>query len=227
MPDNLCTATTKAGSPCRRKKVRGSDKCQAHGGAPGQVVFDETKFKNRCTAISHRSGERCRKSAIKGGTVCRTHGGALPAVKKKARERFRELEEPMVDLAWKQIEQALAGRMSHADARGIMAFIADRLGYVRGVDVNHTVEVKPWEVTMQHILTELPDEPDYADDIEDAEVIEYEPEPESLPPVSDYSPRERFDGPVIGAEGVIRHAEPKVTSYVDPPRRRRRDDDYD
>lgn len=198
MSDTTCTATTNAGNPCRRKRVRGSDKCQAHGGVAGQAVFDESKFKNRCSAKSTRSGEQCRKPAIKGGTVCRTHGGNLPVVKKKAKERWRELEEPMVALTERMVEKAAAGGMSDGDTLRLMAFLADRMGYQRGITVEHTQD-KPWMVTMEHIITEIPEGYDpYAhqrqlEDIQDAEVVE-----ESLPPVADYSKHERFDGPKIG-----------------------------
>ncbi|MCE0507953.1 hypothetical protein LVJ59_02800 [Microbacterium sp. KKR3/1] len=189
MPDNLCTATTHAGTPCRRKKVHGSDRCQAHGGVAGKAVFDETKLKSRCTAKSSRSGEQCRKAAIKGGTVCRTHGGALPTVQKRAKERWRELEEPMVALTERMVEKAATGNMSDGDTLRLMSFLADRMGYQRGITVEHTQD-KPWEVTMRQIVTEVPAYE--LDEIEDAEVVE-----ESLPPVADVSKLERFDGPRI------------------------------
>lgn len=228
MPENQCTATTRAGAPCRRKRVRNADKCQAHGGVAGSAVFDESKFKSRCTANSTRSGERCRRSAIKGGTVCRTHGGHLPAVRKKAKERWRELEEPMVALTERMVERAAKGELTDGDTLRLLSFLADRMGYQRGVTVEHT-QAKPWEVTMEHILTELPAEYDYEDDIEDAEVIE-EPTEETLPAVEPVRPE--FPGPRIGPVnggdvGVLRYGEPKVTSTVDPPRRKRREHAYD
>lgn len=198
MPDNTCTATTNRGTPCQRKRVRGSDRCQAHGGVAGQAVFDESKFKTRCSAKSTRSGEQCRKSAIKGGTVCRTHGGNLPAVKKKAKERWRELEEPMVALTEKMVEKATSGGMSDGDTMRLLTFLADRMGYQRGITIEHTQDA-PWQVTMEHIITELPVGYDprahmpQIEDIEDAEVVE-----ESIGPVSDYSKHEAFDGPKIG-----------------------------
>lgn len=192
MSDNHCGVTTHAGTPCRRKKVHGADKCQAHGGVVGNAVFDVTRLKSRCTAKSSRSGEQCRKAAIKGGTVCRTHGGALPAVKKRARERWRELEEPMVALTERMVEKAANGNMSDGDTLRLMSFLADRMGYQRGITVEHTQD-KPWEVTMQQIVMQIPEGYDPRPEVvEDAEVVE-----ESLPPVSDMSKLERFDGPRI------------------------------
>lgn len=39
-------------------------------------------------------GRPCKKYAIPGGEVCRNHGGAAPQVKKAAKERLKELQDP-------------------------------------------------------------------------------------------------------------------------------------
>lgn len=62
-----------------------------------------------CVAKAKSTGLRCTKYAIPGGTVCRIHGGASPQVKRKAEERWAELEGTSLELAIIQAKHELAG----------------------------------------------------------------------------------------------------------------------
>jgi hypothetical protein len=135
------------GNPCRRWAVNGSDYCAVHGGA----VVNPSDLSNRCSAKSTRSGEQCKKPAIKGGTVCRTHGGSAAQVVKRARERLQELSEPAI-VQLNRILQAQG--TSDSDRLRAIAMVLDRTGFGPGMTVEH--EVKPWEVTMQHVFTDAP-----------------------------------------------------------------------
>lgn len=195
------------GQPCKKWAVNGSDFCPVHGGSPKKGLGDPSSFVNRCSA-TNRFGEQCRNPSIRGGTVCRSHGGASPQVKKKARERLLEMVEP----ALVQLSQIMEKpSTSDSDRLRAIQMVLDRTGYGPG----HTleVEVKPWELTMQRIVKELPSvdmvatpEPAYdPEDIEDAEVIEdHHPRdylPQIVPPT------------VLGESATIR------IGSAQPPRR--------
>lgn len=174
----------KLGQPCQRWAVKGSDFCVVHGGKPD--FGDPATLANRCTA-NNRFGERCRNAAIVGGTVCRSHGGALPNVQRKARERFNDLIDPMINIAHKMAVRAEAGQMSDSDTLAFMKFVADRTGFVPGREVALEVEVKPWERALQTIVREIPAVE--AQPVLDAEVIEDEPEPDLEEHPRDYLPQ--------------------------------------
>lgn len=165
----------KFGQPCSRWAVKGSDYCAVHGGTTKLGLADAASLRNRCHA-KNRRGEQCRQPAIKGGVVCRAHGGASPQVKRKARERFNDLIDPMINIATRLTDDALAGRMSHSDQMRLIAFIADRTGFQPGVTVEH--EVKPFELTMSRIIKEIPAElaieAEQSGDVVDAELVEDE-----------------------------------------------------
>jgi hypothetical protein len=191
------------GKPCRNWAISGSDYCGVHGGSIKIATATAGDLQNRCTAHSTRSGEQCKKAAIRGGTVCRTHGGGAAHVAKKARERLQELAEPAVV----QLNRILSAQgTSDSDRLRAIQMVLDRTGLGPGLSVE--VEVKPWEVTMQHIYRqdagvqiirtvpedlrkEMSELPGYAtggitlQDIEDAEVVEDEDEsdiPRIVPP---------------------------------------------
>jgi len=194
-----CEATTRAGTPCRRWAVHGKKVCQAHGGGkhkPNDIIAKalDGLDKPRCR-YTKRNGEQCKNAPIKGGTVCKKHGGAAAHIQRKATERLQS----MINPALVELNKILtAPGTSDGDKLRAITMVLDRTGYGKGLVIEHKQE-KPWEVTMQHIITELPEDYDpYAnmpqiEDIEDAEVVE-----ESLAPVKDMSKHERFDGPKIG-----------------------------
>ena len=146
----------------------------------------DPNHRNRCTAHKSSTGERCKNAAIRGGTVCRFHGGAAKNVKKKARERFNDLIDPMINIAERMVQEALDGQLSAPDRLGLMKFIADRTGFVPGKNIE--VEMPKWEGVMTHIIRSAPlDDPDLAltafperaedsDLIVDAELVEDQPD---------------------------------------------------
>lgn len=192
------------GKPCRNWAISGSDYCGVHGGSIKIANATASDLQNRCNAHSSRTGQRCKKAAIKGGTVCKTHGGGAAHVAKKARERLLELAEPAV----MQLNRILTAQgTSDSDRLRAIQMVLDRAGLGPGLSVD--VEVKPWEVTMQHIFRqgaagvhinravpedmrkEMSELPGYAtggitlQDIEDAEIVEDEDEfdiPRIVPP---------------------------------------------
>lgn len=137
---------------------------------------------NRCTAHRSSDGERCKKPAIRGAKVCRSHGGAAKQVQRKARERFNDLIDPMINIAERMVQEAMDGQLSAPDRLGLMKFIADRTGFVPGKNIE--VEMPKWEGVMTHIIRSAPvDDPDLAltaakdsDLIVDAELVEDEPD---------------------------------------------------
>jgi hypothetical protein len=141
---------------------------------------------HRCTARRSSDGERCRKPAIRGGKVCRSHGGAAKQVQRKARERFNDLIDPMINIAERMVQEALDGQLSAPDRLGLMKFIADRTGFVPGKNIE--VEMPKWEGVMTHIirsapledpdlaLTASPDRGEDSDLILDAELVDDRPE---------------------------------------------------
>lgn len=195
MAQELCTATTRAGSPCRRRRVRGSDKCQAHGGAkhrPNDIIAKalDGLDKPRCR-YTKRDGIQCKNPPIKGSTVCKKHGGAAAHVQRKAKERLMS----MINPALVELNKIMtAPGTSDGDRLRAVSMVLDRTGYGKGMTVEH-VQTKPWEVTMEHIITAVPTDYDpYArEQIEDAVVLE-----ESMRPVEQVRPD--FNGPRIGPD---------------------------
>lgn len=110
----------------------------------------------RCTAHTARTGEQCKRWAIKGGNVCRVHGGAAIQVQRKARERFNDLVDPMINIAYRMVEEAEEGKLTATERLGLMKFIADRTGFVPGKTVGVDVELKPWQVVIDGIIREVP-----------------------------------------------------------------------
>lgn len=215
-----CSATTRAGTPCRRWAVHGSKVCQAHGGGkhkPNDVIAKALDGIDapRCR-YTKRNGEQCKNAPIKGGTVCKKHGGAAAHIQRKAQERLQAMIMPALVELNKILE---APSTSDGDKLRAVSMVLDRTGFGKGMTIEHKQD-KPWEVTMQHILTELPADYDpYAlEQIEDAEVVE-----ESLPPVSDMSKLERFDGPRIGPD--VETGRGRIRGAADPIKRRNPYDD--
>ena len=137
------------GDPCRNWAISGSDFCGVHGGSIKITNATAADLQNRCKAHSTRSGEQCKKAAIRGGTVCKTHGGSAGHVAKKARERLLELAEPAV----MQLNRILSAQgTSDSDRLRAVQMVLDRTGLGPGVNVE--VEVKPWEITMQHVFAQ-------------------------------------------------------------------------
>ncbi|TFC84491.1 hypothetical protein [Cryobacterium sp. TMT3-29-2] len=137
------------GKPCRNWAISGSEFCGVHGGSIKIATATAADLQNRCKAHSSRTGEQCKKAAIRGGTVCKTHGGSSGHVANKARQRLLELAEPAVV----QLNRILdAPGTSDSDRLRAIQMVLDRTGSGPGVNVE--VEVKPWEVTMQHVFAQ-------------------------------------------------------------------------
>ncbi|QEE61601.1 hypothetical protein FVA74_08435 [Salinibacterium sp. dk2585] len=185
--------------------------------------------KPRCR-YTKRNGEQCKLAPIKGGTVCKKHGGAAAHIQRKAKERLMNMVNPaLVELN----KILLAPATSDGDKLRAISMVLDRTGYGKGMTIEH-VQSKPWEVTMGHIITEMPEshpsesQATYVlpalEDIEDAEIVEEStlPYPEPVRP--------HFDGPRIGPHmdgnvTVLRHGALHIKSTVERPERKRRDDD--
>lgn len=210
MSKTHCSAITRAGTPCRRWAMHGSKLCQAH--QPVDVIAKALAGidKPRCK-YTKRNGEQCKNAPIKGGTVCKKHGGAAAHVQRKATERLQS----MINPALVELNKILvAPGTSDGDKLRAVAMVLDRTGFGKGFTVEHTQD-KPWEVTMQHIITEMPDGYDpYPEDIQDAEVVE-----ETLPPIADMSKLERFDGPRIHPNAGDK-ATARVRGSADPINRK-------
>ncbi|HEU5223574.1 MAG TPA: hypothetical protein VFU07_07820 [Candidatus Lumbricidophila sp.] len=176
------------GQRCKRWAVNGKNVCAVHGGAEMGGFANPESLEHRCIARSVRTGSQCKRPALRGTTVCRTHGGQAKQVQGKAQELLDRMVEPVL---WQLRDIALRPGTSDSDRLRAMQMVLDRaMPRERKVEV----ELKPWEVTIQSLFKESPAvgvmrEPpaeltqqitDYTptfDDIEDADVIEDEPEP--------------------------------------------------
>lgn len=119
-------------------------------------VLDPSRTQ-RCTAKRRGTDERCKKPAIKGGTVCRLHGGAAQQVQRKARDRFNDLIDPMINIAHKLADEAQEGKLTPGERIALLKFIADRTGFIPGKTVNVDGPAS-WEVSLQQIIVEVPPE---------------------------------------------------------------------
>lgn len=208
------------GKPCRNWAISGSEYCGVHGGSVKIATATAADLQNRCVHKANSTGERCKKPAIRGGTVCKSHGGAAAHVAKKARERLLELSEPAVV----QLNRILTAQgTSDSDRLRAIQMVLDRTGLGPGVTVEH--EVRPWEITMQHVFKQSTDvgidrslPPQLQaeieampsrqyEDIEDAEVIEDEHPRDRLPQIIPPTSR--------GARATVR------VGSAEPPRRKR------
>ena len=124
----------------------------------------------RCSARARGSGQQCKRPAIKGGTVCRLHGGSAPQVIKKARERFNDLVDPMINITEKMMKDAEEGKLTVQEQLALVKFVADRTGFVPGKTVNIDGKAQ-WEIAMTQIIREVPAEI-ASGDVIDADVVE-------------------------------------------------------
>lgn len=112
---------------------------------------------------------------------------------------------------------------SESDKLRAIGMVLDRTGYGKESNVLHTVEVKPWEKTMETIITATPIEQP-GEDIHDAEVIEDEPafdaESEQSTAVGDDRVYDYENVAVLRPGGRY-----DIKASVPPPVRRRFDDD--
>ena len=196
--------------------MHGSKLCQAH--QPVDVIAKALAGidKPRCK-YTKRNGEQCKNAPIKGGTVCKKHGGAAAHIQRKAQERLQS----MINPALVELNKILvAPGTTDGDKLRAISMVLDRTGYGKGLTIEHKQE-KPWEVTMQAIVMELPpgyDTETEAEVIEDAEIVE-----ESLAPVKDMSRNAQFDGPRIGPDTP---RPVRVRGSAEPPKRRGPSYDY-
>jgi hypothetical protein len=175
------------GERCNLWSKRGSDYCNVHGGNHVRGVGHPETLEHRCVARK-RGGKQCAKPAIAGGVVCQSHGAGSPFVRAKAQARLTALVDPALAV----LQDLLTKRgVSDSDRMRIALAIVDRSGLGPSTRVEVGVEIKPWERAMNRIITDLT--PDMieahpalgawrTDDIQDAEVVEDEPEPERIHP---------------------------------------------
>lgn len=185
------------GRECKRWAVNGSEYCAAHQGGDGKGTpySEEAMRVPRCVARSSRTGSQCKRPALPGMRVCRNHGGATKASRAKAQELLDRMVEPVL---WELRDIALnpARSMSEGERLRAIQMVLDR---TMPKEVKHEVEVKPWEITMQHLFAGAESTPslgrqpspeqvaelesfmpedhrvdDYEDDIEEAEIVEEE-----------------------------------------------------
>ncbi len=209
-----CGAPTAKGTPCRRWAQYGSKRCKVHNSTT-EEISKALRSRAQCN-YTKRNGERCKKPPIHGTTVCDRHGGAARHIRVKAQARLDAMIMPAITELNRIL---LKPDTTDADRTRIGLAILDRTGFGRNSTLDVSVEVKPWEKTMEAILTEMPD--DYVVDaevIEDAEIVE-----ESLAPVKDMSRNAQFDGPRIGPD-TPRPA--RVRGSAEPPARRGPSYDY-
>lgn len=157
----------------------------------------DPNHRSRCVAHK-KDGERCKKAAIKGGKVCRSHGGAAPQVQRSARERFNDSIDPMLNAMAQMAKEIAEGTISAEDRRFFMKFVADRTGFIPGKTVSVDGPAA-WEVTLKHIIMEVPDDLEDAtpalsagagesypqpsiEDVMDAEVVEEDHDPRAALP---------------------------------------------
>lgn len=103
----------------------------------------------RCTAKTAASGytERCKKAAVLGSNVCATHGAAAPQVKRKARERVRDLVDPLLGLIEKAIEDLDRRRLYlHPSVVRLATLVFDRAGLAptTKLEVEDNRESRAW-----------------------------------------------------------------------------------
>lgn len=227
------------GRECKRWAVNGSEYCAAHQGGDGKGTpySEEAMRVPRCVARSSRTGSQCKRPALPGMRVCRNHGGATKASRAKAQELLDRMVEPVL---WELRDIALnpARSMSEGERLRAIQMVLDR---TMPKEVKHEVEVKPWEITMQHLFAGAESAPslnrqpsqaqieeleaympedhrvddDYEDDIEEAEIVEEDPR-DSLWQIR----------PADGAASRATAQPPRVmVGSAEPPRRRRDEDD--
>ena len=195
------------GKQCARSAVTGSKFCVMHGGkddttTPSAVRKRRDRGGVRCVRTK-RDGEQCKNYALPGGTLCRKHGGNAPHIQRAARERFNDMIDPMINITARMAEDALSGKMSHADQLRLVTFIADRTGFGQKAEVE--VQVKTWEKTLEGIMKTPPPElrqnlPELEAVVLDDDSARDEDEPDTVP------------GPVEWAES------PRVIGSANPPR---------
>lgn len=225
------------GQPCKLWAQRGSPYCNRHQGGRGAGTPKNPDAQHRCIARSHQSGEQCRNSAMRGQRVCKYHGGATKASRAKAQDLLDRMVEPVLH------ELRDIALNPDSDERTKLRAIQMVLDRTLPKEAKVEVDVKPWEITMQHIfqgseltLTREPSPQQIAeleaqapttsyddmaryldvDDIEDAEVVE-----DDNP--RDYLPQIR---PASGAHERATYVPPRrQIGSAEPPQRRTEDED--
>lgn len=224
-------------APCKLWAQHNSEYCNRHQGGGGTgTPQDADKTQRRCVARSHQTGEQCRNFAMLAQRVCKFHGGATKASRAKA----QDLIDRMVEPALHELRDIMASpKTSNGEKLTAIRLILDR---TMPKEVKHEVEIKPWEVTMQQVFTErapslsrqpspeqvaeleayMPEDhrvdddlDDYAEDIEEAEIVEEDPR-DALWQIR----------PADGAVSRATAQPPRVmVGSAEPPRRRRDEDD--
>lgn len=224
-------------APCKLWAQHNSQFCNRHQGGGGTgTPQDADKTQRRCVARSHQTGEQCRNFSMRGQRVCKFHGGATKASRAKA----QQLLDRMVEPALHELRDIMASpKTSNGEKLTAIRLILDR---TMPKEVKHEVEVKPWEVTMQHLFQSAkpglirapsPEQvaeleahtsdhrtdalEDYLDvDVEEAEIVE------------DDNPRDAFwtiRPPDSSKERATAQPPRVMVGSAEPPRRRRDEDD--
>lgn len=172
------TKSERFGEQCKAWAIPGSSYCNKHGGNLRSGPGVPETLAHRCIRRK-KNGEQCRNSAVLGSTVCRKHGINKFALA-KAQERLASFADPALTVLYDLLTKP---ETSDADRGRYALAIIDRVGLGPRAHFDFEVELKPWEVAMQHIIRELPE--DYerksiertpGDTIIDAEVVEDEDE---------------------------------------------------
>jgi hypothetical protein len=184
----------KFGERCSRFAKRGSEYCNLHGGNHVRGVGHPETLERRCIA-RRKNGRQCAKPPIAGGVVCGTHGGRSPFVLAKAQARLASFADPALTVLY---DLLVKPGTSDSDRGRYALAILDRTGLSPTSRMEIGVESKPWEITMNHIIKDVPEgmvpilsipQPTI-EDIQDAEVVEDEPVhprellPQIIPPMS-------------------------------------------
>ena len=191
------------GKQCGAWAMPGSDYCNKHRPHAPELLA------NRCVRRK-RSGEQCRNPAIRGSTVCMKHGINKFALA-KAQQRLASFADPALTILYDLMVKP--GTADNDRGRYALAII-DRVGLGPSARFEVGIEAKPWEVVMQHILREIPE--DYvgaieapgrsADNLLDAEVVE-----------DSYDPRDFIPRIIPAAHANMRATYQRPMASAEPP----------
>jgi hypothetical protein len=111
-----------------------------------------TPKRAKCKATTKHgdnAGKPCGRYPIPGGTVCVKHGGGAPQVRRKAEEQLRIARDELMEVLL-----SIARNSLHPDQFRALTWALDRAGFKLGVDLNATVEVKPYMAVLKGMFEE-------------------------------------------------------------------------
>lgn len=140
-------ASQRFGAQCGAWAMPGLDYCNMHRAKAPELLA------NRCVRRK-KDGEQCRNPAVRGSTVCMKHGINRFALA-KAQQRLASFADPALTVLY---DLMIKPSTSDSDRGRYALAIIDRVGLSPNARIEVGVEMKPWEITMQHILRELPED---------------------------------------------------------------------